>query len=134
MPRRRRPWTSGSATLVVQRARSLASMASIFRIPVSSIRIQSGCQRRLLTYSVLDLSFTPLLPGTGHTGVLVLSRTRRTWKSMTSTSRTFSGKANSPDVEGLFGGRVMLCCWTSKYTSADDVLRALDLEMTTSKC
>ncbi|KAB5511443.1 hypothetical protein GE09DRAFT_1180164 [Coniochaeta sp. 2T2.1] len=39
-----------------------------------------------------------------------------------------------PDVEGLFGGRVMLCCWTSKYTSADDVLRALDLEMTTSKC
>lgn len=39
-----------------------------------------------------------------------------------------------PDVEGLFRGRVMLCCWTSKYTRADDVLRALDLEMKISKC
>ena len=40
-----------------------------------------------------------------------------------------------PDVEGLFGGRIILCCWTSKYTSADDVLQTLDLEMMkTSEC
>lgn len=34
-----------------------------------------------------------------------------------------------PDVEGLFGGGIILACWTKKYTSADDVLQALDSEM-----
>ncbi|CAH0023476.1 unnamed protein product [Clonostachys rhizophaga] len=34
-----------------------------------------------------------------------------------------------PDVESLFGGSIILGCWTNKYTNADDVLRALDSEM-----
>ncbi|KAF5017626.1 hypothetical protein F66182_10426 [Fusarium sp. NRRL 66182] len=34
-----------------------------------------------------------------------------------------------PSVEGLFGGGIILACWMNKYTSADDVLQALDLEM-----
>jgi serine/threonine protein kinase len=40
-----------------------------------------------------------------------------------------------PDVEELLEGKIILGCWTSKYTSADNVLRALDLEwMTTNEC
>ncbi len=44
-------------------------------------------------------------------------------------------KREYPDVHGLFGGTVMLGCWTKKYTSADDVLQALkqEIEMT-NKC
>lgn len=33
-----------------------------------------------------------------------------------------------PDVEGLFGGRVIMGCWTNKYATADDVLQDLTLE------
>lgn len=28
-----------------------------------------------------------------------------------------------PDVEGVFGGSIIQCCWRSKYTSADDILQ-----------
>lgn len=33
-----------------------------------------------------------------------------------------------PDTQGLHGGKVMYGCWTNAFTSADEVLRALDLE------
>jgi len=36
--------------------------------------------------------------------------------------------ARFPNVEGLVGGKVILGCWTKKYTCADYVLQALDLE------
>lgn len=34
-----------------------------------------------------------------------------------------------PDVDGFFGGTIILGCWTKKYSSADDVLQALDQEI-----
>ncbi|KAI9652865.1 MAG: hypothetical protein M1821_007783 [Bathelium mastoideum] len=34
-----------------------------------------------------------------------------------------------PDINGLFGGAIILGCWTGKYMSADDVLQALDQEI-----
>lgn len=34
-----------------------------------------------------------------------------------------------PDVEGLFGERIIQGCWANKYTSAEDVLQALGVEM-----
>jgi len=34
-----------------------------------------------------------------------------------------------PDIDGLFGGTIILNCWTKEYSSADDVLHALDQEM-----
>ncbi|KAH8726853.1 hypothetical protein GQ44DRAFT_770787 [Phaeosphaeriaceae sp. PMI808] len=36
------------------------------------------------------------------------------------------GDQEYPDVDGLFGGTIILGCWTKKYSSADDVLQALD--------
>lgn len=36
---------------------------------------------------------------------------------------------NYPDVDGLFGGRIILGCWTKMYLSADDVLQALNNEI-----
>ncbi|KAF2241361.1 kinase-like protein [Trematosphaeria pertusa] len=39
-----------------------------------------------------------------------------------------------PDVDGLFGGTIILGCWTNEYSSADDVLRALDQEIKTQEC
>lgn len=33
-----------------------------------------------------------------------------------------------PDVQGLYSGKVIYGCWTNAFTSADEVLRALDLE------
>jgi hypothetical protein len=34
-----------------------------------------------------------------------------------------------PDVKGLFGGGVITKCWMNKYKSAEEVLKALELEM-----
>lgn len=34
-----------------------------------------------------------------------------------------------PDVDQLFGGGIIHGCWTGKYSSADDVLQALDQEI-----
>lgn len=33
-----------------------------------------------------------------------------------------------PDIRGLYGEKVMYGCWTNAFTSADEVLQALDLE------
>jgi len=34
-----------------------------------------------------------------------------------------------PDVNGIFGGSIILGCWTGNYSSADDVLQALEQEI-----
>ncbi|ATY58862.1 kinase-like domain [Cordyceps militaris] len=34
-----------------------------------------------------------------------------------------------PDVTRILGGRVILACWTKQYSTADEVLRALDREL-----
>jgi len=34
-----------------------------------------------------------------------------------------------PDVKGLFGGTIITKCWMNEYNSAEDVLRAVKLEM-----
>ncbi|KAF1993259.1 kinase-like protein [Amniculicola lignicola CBS 123094] len=40
-----------------------------------------------------------------------------------------------PDVDGLFGGTIILGCWTKEYLSADNVLQALDHEIkSTQEC
>lgn len=34
-----------------------------------------------------------------------------------------------PDVGGLVGGKVIMGCWTKKYSSAEQILRSLEVEM-----
>ncbi|KAI1652468.1 kinase-like domain-containing protein [Daldinia decipiens] len=42
----------------------------------------------------------------------------------------FFGKQEFPDVSEIWVGAVILKCWMREYTSADDILQALELEMT----
>lgn len=39
------------------------------------------------------------------------------------------GAKEFPSVERLFGGAVILGCWTGKHSTAEDVLKELNLEM-----
>lgn len=39
------------------------------------------------------------------------------------------GQGKFPDVKGLFGGQVIIQGWMNEYTSANDVLQALEFEM-----